>query len=156
MSIMSPAMARSVEVRTSEISIDLKGIGCTKSPLSELVEVQLEGVTIVTSFAIVPDFPYDLCIGLYDLFQVPAYREVLQRMFKMCNFKNRRLVVPSAPVNLASGVEEARKDDELLADGKKKLRETFNENMGEKTFNTVWSIFEKYKKCWLRPRDRIN
>eukprot|EP00923_Selenidium_pygospionis_P023943 GHVN01041647.1.p1 GENE.GHVN01041647.1~~GHVN01041647.1.p1 ORF type:complete len:222 (+),score=35.49 GHVN01041647.1:1365-2030(+) len=100
------------------------------------LKVKVAQQEMMIRFCLVPSFPYYLCIGLRDMMKVPHIRGALFSVFKLNNWK---------------GIDETRSDEALLNEGKEQLRRLTGTDDAV-MFEKVWSVFERHKSAWLRPR----
>lgn len=129
--------------------VALCGIGKGTARRSEAVRVLIDGRPFDIVFWLVEEFPFDVCIGLKDTMEIAKTAGSMKRLLIR---PYPALGVVEGKKDHASGVNEAASDEELLAAGKETLLRRGGKDLDPAVFDQVWALFQRFSRCWLRPR----
>ncbi|KAH0482687.1 MAG: hypothetical protein KVP17_002622, partial [Porospora cf. gigantea B] len=147
-SIISPTARETLELELSADTMRLRGLGSTTAYLTKPVNLHVAGHSLDTRFCVIPDFPFECCIGLRDMLQVPTLHETFLK-----NFTTERCqIVGMATIDDSNvGNDPDSTDDELTA-----FEPTFkllcSPTLPESVYQRVWTAFKERKRAWLRPQ----
>ena len=146
-SVMDTKLAEKHGIESSKRTYKLVGLGTADAEKSMPVKCMVSGIEMEIEFIILPDFNFEVLIGLQDL--LTRYTEETTSI--QVSLEPQECIGVTPLKDVASGIDETKTDLELMD----LHRLTLLENCGiddEDFFAELWRILQHYSQCWLRPR----